>query len=104
MTKISLLAALALVSVCSALDVYTDIGFQGDFCRFATPHTECIKVPEPCYGQVKSMWISSEWDCDLFDNDGCIASESFTIAYGSLPSLKYNHQLKAVRCWENGSL
>ncbi|KAK3816052.1 MAG: hypothetical protein J3Q66DRAFT_369665 [Benniella sp.] len=49
MAKISLLAALAFASVCSALEVFTDYNFNGDSCLFATPSGECTVIPEPCY-------------------------------------------------------
>ncbi|KAK3816060.1 MAG: hypothetical protein J3Q66DRAFT_431618 [Benniella sp.] len=75
MTKISLLSALALASVCSALELYTQEHYQGGQCFFATPHNECVKVPDSCYGQVKCLSTSFQWECELYDNDICFEQD-----------------------------
>ncbi|KAK3816525.1 MAG: hypothetical protein J3Q66DRAFT_370071 [Benniella sp.] len=106
MTKIFLLVALALASVCSALEVYTDENFQGDSCIFATPSEECKKIPEPCYGRVKSMKIAPEWDCQLSVDDDCPPYDNSTYSailsgtdYPSTGEYLRYHAMKSVQCW-----
>ncbi|KAK3816053.1 MAG: hypothetical protein J3Q66DRAFT_369666 [Benniella sp.] len=101
MTKISLLAALTLASVCSAVDLYTDEDFQGDYCMFATPIGDCIQIPEPCYGQVSSMSSALNWRCSLYDYDGCYDRPNVTFT-GPIPSLNFNGELKYITCWTSG--
>ncbi|KAK3816516.1 MAG: hypothetical protein J3Q66DRAFT_342678, partial [Benniella sp.] len=107
MTKIFLLAALALVSVCSALEVCTNENFQGDYCLFATPQGDCINIPDPCYGQVTSMKVSHEWYCRLYDNDDCPRSLSLLVKGGYYPSLRKSlgrdYSTKSIQCWKIGS-
>ncbi|KAI8346656.1 hypothetical protein B0O80DRAFT_430740 [Mortierella sp. GBAus27b] len=74
MVKIHLVASAALVlcaGVCSALDLYSDINYQGTLCRFATPAGNCFSIPEPCYRSVKSATIHQGWLCQLHSEDGC---------------------------------
>ncbi|KAK3816536.1 MAG: hypothetical protein J3Q66DRAFT_370077 [Benniella sp.] len=106
MTKISLLAALALASVCFALEVYTGENFVGYRCIFATPSGKCEKIPDPCYGRVKSMKIAPEWVCQLFVDDDCppYANSTYTVILPGVnhpSSEQYLHyqQLKSVQCW-----
>ncbi|KAK3816520.1 MAG: hypothetical protein J3Q66DRAFT_370069 [Benniella sp.] len=110
MTKIFLLAALALASVCSALEVYTGKNFQGYSCIFATPSGECKKIPDPCYGRVKSMKIAPEWDCKLHIDDECDPFKNNTASAllqgGNHPFTgKYlvSEELKSVECWIEGT-
>ncbi|KAG0225809.1 hypothetical protein BGX31_007501, partial [Mortierella sp. GBA43] len=58
MIKVHLAASAALVlcaSVCSALDMWTDYGYQGDLCRIATKPADCIEIPQPCSANVRSV-------------------------------------------------
>ncbi|KAK3816529.1 MAG: hypothetical protein J3Q66DRAFT_432210 [Benniella sp.] len=96
MTKISLLAALALACVCSALEVYTGENFQGDSCIFETPFGGCEKVPEPCYGRVSSMRIAPELLCRLFDSDACYGYPKETVVGDNFPAF---YGLKSIKCW-----
>ncbi|KAK3816533.1 MAG: hypothetical protein J3Q66DRAFT_432212, partial [Benniella sp.] len=106
MTKIFLLAALALASVCSALEVYTLENFVGYSCIFATPSGECKKIPDLCYGRVKSMKIAPEWRCQLSVDDDCTPYANGTYSamlfgdnYPSTGQYLHYHAMKSVQCW-----
>ncbi|KAK3816050.1 MAG: hypothetical protein J3Q66DRAFT_369663 [Benniella sp.] len=101
MTKISLLAALALASVCSALELFTDHDYEGDNCSIATPSGHCIMIPKPCYGQVSSMSYTPEWYCLLYANDDCAGDPGFIRRGDNIPSLGrfFDNKAKAIQCW-----
>ena len=100
MAKLSLLAALALACVCSAVEFYTDDNYEGIKCIIATPLGECIKIPDPCYDQVSSMFFDPEWYCHLFDNDDCSGDE-FPVLYNNIAFVGrlFNDRAKSTQCW-----
>ncbi|KAK3816061.1 MAG: hypothetical protein J3Q66DRAFT_369673 [Benniella sp.] len=100
MTKISLLAALVLASVCSALELYTDDNFEGDLCIIDTPPWSCERIPERCYNQVSSVSFEAEWRCLLFDNDDC-SGDGFDVLYNTIPAVgrSFNDKAKSALCW-----
>ncbi|KAK3816049.1 MAG: hypothetical protein J3Q66DRAFT_191793 [Benniella sp.] len=104
MTKISFLAVLAFASVCSALELYVDHGFEGDDCIIATPSRQCVEIPEPCLKQVSSMKLSVEWRCYLYDDGYCRGRKRYFRGdnYPSLGVFEFDDKAISAYCWIKG--